>query len=277
MCKALQVSRSGYYGWLNGKPSMRSVRNVELIQQIRQVHQKSRSTYGSPRITRELHKQGIHVSRPLVARLMRRAGIRSCIARKYRVQTTDSNHHFKVAENLLNRSFSTNAIARAWVSDITYIKTGEGWVYLTIILDLADRCVVGWTTSRGMTAWETTVAAWKKAIRQRPVTSEMIFHSDRGVQYACTEFKELLKANPNVRQSMSRRANCWDNAVAESFFKTLKVECTHRKSFATRKQAEVAIFEYVETWYNTQRMHSSLNYLTPLEYGNKLQNQKSAA
>jgi len=277
MCKVLEVSRSGYYRWLNGGPSARALINTDLTRRIRTVHEQSRKTYGSPRITHELREQGVNVSRPRVARLMKAAGIRSCIGKKYRVCTTDSNHRFQVAQNLLDRNFDTDTIGKAWVSDITYVRTTQGWSYLTTVIDLADRMVVGWALSRSMQATHTSVAAWKMALTARPVTTEIIFHSDRGVQYACGEFTRLLKANPRVKQSMSRKGNCWDNAVAESFFKTLKSECTNRQKFNTRKEAEIAIFDYIETWYNTHRRHSSCNNWSPMKYSEFLQNRNATA
>jgi putative transposase len=277
MCSVLKVSRSGYYSWLCSEPSNRAMENADLTVRIRKIHAKSRNTYGSPRIAKELRAQGIPASRPRVARLMRCAGLRSIVARKYRVATTDSKHGFHVADNLLDRDFRTGIIGRAWVSDLTYIRTTEGWLYLTTVIDLADRTVIGWALSDNMTAQDTSVAAWKMAVRNRAVAKDLIFHSDRGVQYACNDFTKLLKACTNVRQSMSRKGNCWDNAVAESFFRTLKSECTDHLNKLNRKQTGIAVFEYIECWYNTHRRHSALNYLTPLEYNNLLQNWKTAA
>lgn len=277
MSRVLMVSRSGYYGWRGGGLSTRTLQNRELTQSIRSVHARSRNTYGSPRIAAELKAQGISVSRPRVARLMKAACIRSCIGKRYRVCTTDSNHGFHIAPNLLDRNFSTDAVGRAWVSDITYVRTAQGWSYLTTVIDLADRMVIGWAMDSSMKATHSSVAAWNMAVASRPVCSDLMFHSDRGVQYACKEFAELLGTFPKVKRSMSRKGNCWDNAVAESFFKTLKSECTDRQRFNTRKEAEMAIFEYIETWYNTRRRHSALNYMTPLEYSNQLQTRKIAA
>lgn len=277
MCRVLHVSRSGYYSWLCAGPSNRKLENADLIVRIRKIHSKSRSTYGSPRIAKELRAQGTLISRPRVARLMRCAGLRSIVARRYRVATTDSRHGFHVAENLLDRDFRTGILGRAWVSDLTYIRTTQGWLYLTTVIDLADRKVIGWALSDNMTAKDTSVAAWKMAVRNRPVTPGLIFHSDRGVQYACNEFTSLLKAYPTVRQSMSRKGNCWNNAVAESFFKTLRSECTDHLQKLNLKQTEIAVFDYIECWYNTHRRHSALNYMTPLEYENQLSIWKIAA
>lgn len=275
MCRVLGVSRSGYYRWSEAGPSARTVENRRITGQIRAVHGQSRQTYGSPRIAAELRAQGVEVSRPRVARLMRLAGIRS-VARKKFVATTDSGHAFPVAPNLLDRDFRAGLPGRAWVSDITYIRTAEGWTYLTVVIDLATRRVVGWALSRGLSAAETSVAAWKMAVRHRPPGPGLVFHSDRGVQYACTAFTRLLGPAGAV-QSMSRKANCWDNAVAESFFRTLKVEWVYRNLFATRAQAENAVFDYIETWYNTRRRHSTLGYLPPAEYELNLSINKTAA
>lgn len=276
MSKVLKVSRSGYYKWLNSEPSQRSITNRMLTEQIRIVHTQSRQTYGSPRITRELQARNIPVSRPRVARLMKQANIRSSIRKKY-VVTTDSKHNYPVAENRLNRNFNPETIGKAWVSDITYIKTGQGWLYLTIILDLGDRKIIGWSLSRSLKAIDTAIPAWKMAVRNRPLSEELIFHSDRGVQYACTAFRALISTNKQVIQSMSRKGNCWDNAVAESFFKNLKAEWTNREKYATTQHAAVSVFEYIETWYNTRRRHSSLNYLAPAEYEKYLLTLKNAA
>ena len=276
MCKVLGVSRSGYYGWLKREPSKREVENRNLMEQIRNIHKKSKRTYGSPRITRELKEKNVYVSRPRIARLMRKAKIRG-IAKKKFVATTDSKHNYSVAANLLNRSFTTSRQGDVWVSDITYIRTGGGWLYLTVIIDLWDRKVIGWSTSKTLKAQDTVIPAWRMAIASRPVTEKLIFHSDRGVQYACTEFKKQLFSNTLVIQSMSRKGDCWDNAVAESFFKTIKTEWIYRHKYATRKQAELSVFEYIETWYNTQRRHSSLNYLSPAEFGKMMNNQKMVA
>lgn len=276
MCKVLGVSRSGYYSWLKRKPSRRALEEKELMTQIKDIHKQSKGTYGSPRICEELKKNYVHVSRRRVARLMKKAGIHNRVRKRFKT-TTDSKHKFPVAPNLLNRVFKVDETGKVWVSDITYIRTREGWLYLTVIIDLCDRKVIGWSISHTLKTSETVVPAWKMAIKNRPVNDELIFHSDRGVQYACTEFKELLATHPYVMQSMSRKADCWDNAVAESFFKTIKTEWIYRNQYATKKQANVSVFEYIECWYNTQRSHSSLNYLSPEEFGKIINKQKLAA
>ena len=276
MCRVLGVSKSGYYSWLKREPSLRETENQNLMTQIRSIHLKSKRTYGSPRITNELKGRSVHVSRPRVARLMRKAGIRAVTKRRF-VATTDSKHNYQVAANLLNRNFNTSRPGEVWVSDITYIRTREGWLYLTIILDLFDRKVIGWSTSKTLKARDTVIPAWRMAAMSRPIHEKLIFHSDRGVQYACNEFKNHLSAKSMVLQSMSRKGDCWDNAVAESFFKTIKTEWIYRHKYTTRKQAELSVFEYIETWYNTQRRHSSLNYLSPVEFGKVRNKQKLVA
>lgn len=270
-----KVSRSGYYDSLKGVVSQRAQENEKLLSLIKEEHKKSRRRYGSPRIFKALKDKDIRVSRPRVARLMKQANIRAKMVRRFRV-TTDSKHSFAVSENLLNRNFSARVTGQAWVSDITYIRTLTGWLYLTVVLDLADRKVIGWALSETVKAKHTTVAAFKMAIKNRPVVQNLIFHSDRGVQYACDEFRKELKAYPLIRQSMSRKANCWDNAVAESFFKTLKTECVYGNRYQDQRRAAMEIFEYIEIFYNRERLHSSLGYRTP-EQMEELLNTKSIA
>lgn len=268
MCKVFNVSRSGFYGHWHLLPSGRDNENRMILFEIRRIHEQSKSSYGSPRITDELKARSIEVSRPRVARLMRQAGIRSVHAKKF-VVTTDSKHRYPIVKNKLKRNFTTQARNCVWVSDITYVRTTAGWLYLTIIMDLFDRKVIGWAMSRDMTATNTTVAAWKMAARNRPITSKLIFHSDRGVQYACHEFADLLNSYRHVERSMSRKGDCWDNAVAESFFKSLKVELVHQNRFQNKAQAALSVFEWIETWYNTNRRHSALGNLTIQEFENE--------
>lgn len=263
MCKVLEVSTSGYYDWLNRLPSKRSIENKALQEQIETIYEDSSQTYGSPRIHKELIAQETKVSRVRVARIMRANGIQSKIRKKYKV-TTDSKHEHNIAPNLLDRQFEVDAPSKVWVSDITYVWTDEGWLYLTVVLDLYDRKVIGWALSLTMEAIETTMAAFAMALLNRKPSEGMLFHSDRGVQYACKDFVEML-TQQGVIQSMSRKGNCWDNAVAESFFKTIKVERIYRKKYKTIQEAKVDIFSYIETWYNTKRRHSSIGYATPLE------------
>lgn len=276
MCSVLRVKKSTYYWWLKRIPSNRELENKSITDKIITIHNESKQSYGSPRITRVLNNQCVKISRHRVARLMQQAEIRSKIKRKFKV-TTDSNHSFPIAQNILNRNFKPAMPGTAWVSDITYVRTKEGWLYLTTIIDLADRKVIGWSLSEDMKASSTSIAALEMAIDNRPIDSKLIFHSDRGIQYACSEFKNYLDLNENIVQSMSRKGNCWDNAVAESFFKTLKVELIYQEKFITIQQAKTTIFQYIEIWYNRKRIHSSLGYRTPVEMEKYLQQKKLVA
>lgn len=278
MCKVLEVSKSGFYKWMKGIPSKQKLRREFLSKEIHNVYRASRSSYGSPRITKELNVQGIEVSQPLVAKLMRNEGLRSIIKKKYKV-TTDSSHNYQVAENKLNRNFSVKEQNLAWVSDLTYIPTNEGWLYLTTILDLFNRKVIGWALSKTMKSNATVIPAFRMALMNQPLKEqkELIFHSDRGIQYACDEFRKELDKHKVITPSMSRKGNCWDNAVAESFFKTLKVELIYHNRYETRQQAALSIFEYIETWYNKNRRHKQLNNLTILEHEKLINNLKNAA
>ncbi len=275
----MQVSRSGYYKWLIKTPSKRSLFNMLLITEIKQIYTAKKGRYGSPRITKELQMQGRKVSKPLVAKLMRKEQLRSIIKKRYKV-TTDSNHKYPVAANRLMQQFEVSQKNEVWVSDITYIHTQQGWLYLTTVIDLSDRKVIGWALSETMNAKETSIAAFKMALINRPLNAntELIFHSDRGIQYACEEFVSELNKYKTIVRSMSRKGNCWDNAVAESFFKTLKTELVYHHKYATRLEAKLSIFEYIETFYNTTRRHHHLNNLTITEYQNLITNNfKNAA
>lgn len=257
MCKVLRVGRSSYYSWLIRKPGKRDKENEDLSNRIKRIYEFSKKTYGSPRVTIALLEEGIPVSRQRVARLMKKQHLQSIIRKKW-VVTTDSRHNYPVVENKLNRDFTVTRRAQVWVSDITYIKTWQGWLYLTVIIDLYDRKVIGWAFSRSLKAVHTTIPAWMMAVRNRPITQVLIFHSDRGIQYACNEFKELLASYKLVERSMSRKGDCWDNAVAESFFKTLKVELVYQNSFKTFEEAQLSVFEYIEAWYNVNRIHTTI-------------------
>jgi putative transposase len=273
MCRVFKVSRSGFYTWLNRKPSRREQQREVLSKEIHRIHSLSKGRYGSPKITIELKDRGFSVSRQRVARIMRADGVRSMISGKFRVCTTDSKHGFRISPNILERNFSPAGPAKTWVSDITYIRTGEGWLYLTMIMDLYDRKIIGWSMSETMHADRTVIPAWRMAQINRPFFTGLVFHSDRGVQYACNEFREGL--NPEkVSQSMSRKGNCWDNAVAESFFKILKSETGYR-IYGSIMEAKKEIFEFIEIWYNRMRKHSALGYLTPEQFGKT--NKKIAA
>lgn len=275
MCKVFKVSKSAFYEVMKHLPSGRHNENRMLLAEIRRIHEKSKATYGSPRITEELNKRGFKASRPRVARLMKQNKIRAVHAKKF-VITTDSKHKFPVVENKLNRNFSAEAKCQAWVSDITYIRTVKGWLYLTVILDLWDRKVVGWALSSDMSAENTSIAAWRMAVKTRPITGKLLFHSDRGIQYACHAFTNLLGSYTNVERSMSRKGNCWDNAVAESFFKTLKVELVYRHRFSSKEEAALSVFTWIETWYNRERRHSTLGNLTIREFNDLLKIKKAA-
>jgi putative transposase len=258
---------SGYYKWLHKTPSVRALRNLLLTKEIHRIYRLSSGRYGSPRITKELTMQGIQASKVLVAKLMKQQQLKSIIRKKYRV-TTNSAHKYAVVENVLNRGFSVKEENTVWVSDITYVATQQGWVYLTTVIDLFDRKVIGWALSETMKTKDTVMAAFAMAKTNRPIKEQknLVFHSDRGIQYACDEFKNELAKHKNITQSMSRKGNCWDNAVAESFFKTLKVELVYHNKYHTKQQAALSIFEYIETWYNKNRRHKQLNNLTILEY-----------
>lgn len=276
MCRVFKISKSSYYHWLKNGPSKRWLENEELLIRIKNIFDYSLKTYGSPRIKEELQTQGFQVSRPRVARIMKAAGIRARKPRRF-VVTTDSSHNYPVAPNILNRKFSATRPGQVWVSDITYIRTNRGWLYLTVIIDLFDRKVVGWAMSKGMAAEETIIAAWRMAERNRPINQELIFHSDRGIQYACTKFTNILNANELVQRSMSRKGNCWDNAVAESFFKTIKVESVYNQIYQNHDHAKLSLFKWIETWYNRKRRHSALGYKTIEEFEILNNNQKIAA
>ena len=255
MCNCFKVSPNAFYDWKSGKSTKRIQREKVLSEKIKNIWVESRYTYGSPRVWEELQKVEGKVSRSLIARVMRKYGFRSVHKKKFKV-TTDSKHTYPVSENMLNRDFTADRIAQKWVSDLTYIHTKEGWLYLTVVIDLFDRKVIGWSFSSGMTAQETVIPAWRMACQNRPIMDELIFHSDRGIQYACKAFRNLLKSSL-ITQSMSRKGNCWDNAVAESFFKTLKVERVYQRAYLSRNEAKLDLFQYIEGWYNTRRIHSA--------------------
>ncbi|AYD46469.1 IS3 family transposase [Arachidicoccus soli] len=264
MCKVLHISNSAYYRWRKCPDKDQSPASKALEQKVVEVYNRSHKRYGSPRIKAELNNNGLQISLKTVAKIMRRRGLKSIVRKRYRVCTTDSTHSYPVSENLLNRNFSTDLPSRKWVSDLTYIPTYEGWLYVTIVMDLFDRKIIGWSFSSDMRACNTTVSALQMALINRSAGKEMLFYSDRGVQYACELFRKKI-ASWNITQSMSRKGNCWDNAPSESFFKTLKTELVYQQTFRTRKEAESAIFDFIEIWYNRKRRHSSLNYQTPYE------------
>jgi transposase InsO family protein len=261
MCQILNLTRSGYYAWRDRPQSPRQQRRTELNERIRQVHQNSRGSYGSPRITVELKASGLKVCENTVAKYMRESQVFVKPRRRFVPCTTDANHEHPIAANLLNREFEASAPNRKWVCDLTYIFTEEGWLYLSVVIDLYSRKVVGWSMTDHMKA-SAMIEALQMAIRRRRPQSGLLHHSDRGVQYACQLYRSLLSTQ-DIQCSMSRPGNCYDNAVAESFFGTLKSELVHRRRYPTRAQARTSIFEWIECWYNRQRRHSSLGYLSP--------------
>lgn len=263
MCRMLGVSRSGYYAWRKRPTSQRAQANEKLLVQIREEYQLSRKTYGSPRIYAALRKKGVTCSRKRVARLMHLNHIAARRARKRIPRTTQSNPEAIPVPNLLNQDFSSPAPDRKWVSDITYIDTAEGWLYLAAILDLFSRRVVGWAMDEHMEA-SLAQQAWNMAVSQRCPLAALLHHSDQGGQYTSDLYLQSLAAH-HCQISMSRVGNCFDNAAMESFFSTLKTECADQP-FETRAQARTTIFEYIEAWYNRQRLHSSLGYLSPEEF-----------
>lgn len=275
MCRVLGVSTSGYYKWLRKGESLREQENRALTRRIEAVHRESHSVYGAPRITTALRNEGLQVSQPRVERLMKKAGVRSVTGRKFK-KTTDSAHNYPVVSDLLKRDFTAERKAQKWVSDITYLWTQKGWVYLTVVIDLYDRKVVGWSLSPSLRAEDTAIAAWRNALHERDLSGPLIFHSDRGIQYACDAFVRELEPHPGLQRSMSRKGDCWDNAVAESFFRSLKTEWMHRWRFKDLKHAELAVFEYIESFYNTRRIHSSIGYNAPNQY-TTMSNRKKAA
>ena len=263
MCAVLEVSRSGYYAWRKRPESPRAQQRTRRLVAIRTAHAQSRRVYGSPRVHAALRATGEACCVNTVARLMREDGLRAKARKKFRV-TTNSSHDLPVAENLLGRDFSASAPNLKWVADITYIPTGEGWLYLGTELDLHSRRLVGWAMSERIDA-DLVIAALKMAIEQRQPPAGLIHHSDRGGQYASRRFRELLEAH-GMKASMSRKADVYDNAVMESCFGTLKKELVHDATYATRAEARQAIFEYIEVFYNRQRRHSTLDYRSPAEY-----------
>lgn len=263
MCQVLEVGKSGFYAWLKRSESPRHQENRRLLVAIKAVHQRSRQTYGSPRIHADLNANGHSCGKHRVAQLMRKYGVVSRHKRKFRA-TTNSRHTHPIAENLLQRQFTVTAPNRWWVSDITYIPTREGWLYLAVTLDLCHRKVMGWAMDRWMTQ-QLVIDAFTMAMKNGRPRTGLVHHSDQGVQYACHAFQALLKVSGS-QCSMSRKGNCWDNAVAESFFHTLKVELIHDRHYHTRQEARAEIFDYIEVFYNRQRRHSALGYLSPAEF-----------
>lgn len=272
MSEVLEVSPSGYYAWRKRPPSERAIADERLLLNIRIAHAKSDGDYGAPRVQRELKDDGLHVGTKRVARLMRQAGLKGRAPRRRRPRTTDAAHDHPIAPNLLDRQFDVNGVAlnQVWVSDITYVPTQEGWLYLAAVLDLASRRCVGWAMRDTLDA-ELAISALEMAIMTRRPGPGLIHHSDRGSQYACADYRAVLDRH-GLRASMSRKGNCWDNAVAESFFATVELELIMKHRWATRNDARRAIFRFIEGWYNRERRHSTLDYVSPAQYEEQLRN-----
>jgi transposase InsO family protein len=263
LCRVLGVSRAGYYAWEGREASARQKANAALAERIRRVHQQSRCNYGSPRVHAELKAQGEHVGRHRVARLMREEGLRARRRRRF-VRTTDSKHGLPVAPNVLARDFRPPGPNRVWATDITYVPTREGWLYLAVVMDLFSRRIIGWAMGECIDR-HLVLVALDMALKGRRPPEGLLHHSDRGSQYASEDYQRALAAR-GIRCSMSRKGNCWDNAVVESFFSTLKTELVHRVDFLTRAAAKSALFEFIEVFYNRKRRHSSLGYVSPAEF-----------
>jgi transposase InsO family protein len=271
LCRMLQVTCGGYYAWRQRPHSQRVREDEQLLVSIRTIYDQSQRRYGSPRVYRELQAQGICCSEKRVARLMREHHLVVSPARKF-VVTTDSQHPHPVAANELNREYQVEAVAavnHVWASDITYVPTAQGWLYVAVVLDLKSRKVIGWGMETSL-AQGLVTGALQMALGQRVVQAGLLHHSDRGSQYASHSYQELLQQQ-GITCSMSRKGNCWDNAPVESFFATLKKELVHRENYRTRDEAKASLFHYIEVFYNRQRRHSALGYVSPEEYERRLQ------
>lgn len=263
LCAALKVSRRGYYNWVNRADSVRTVENQRLLNEIKQIFHQHKAVYGAPRIHRELIERGFCCGLNRVARMMNKASILPKTIRKFRV-TTDSRKSTKPAQNILAQNFSTQSCNEKWVADVTYIPTREGWLFLAVVLDLFSRKVVGWSMGDSLTS-ALAQQALSNALKQRGNVMGLLHHSDRGKEYYAAAYQKLLADN-GITSSMSRKGNCYDNAVMESFFHSLKVEQVHHDVYMTRNKARAALFEYIEMFYNRVRRHSSIEYLSPVAY-----------
>jgi putative transposase len=264
MCNTLEVSRSGFYAWTNRAVSPRRQRRRELLERIRRAHADSRGVYGSPRIHAELAEDNVQACVNTVARLMKQANIRSKIKRRFVLRTTDSNHDQPVMSNVLNRQFSTASPNAKWCCDITYVPTGQGFLYLAAVMDLCSRRIVGWSMADHLKT-DLCMNALRMALRERKPAAGLLHHSDRGVQYASDDYRHLLEEH-GITISMSRAGNCHDNAMMESFFGTLKTELIHHEKYATHEAARQSIFAYIEVFYNRRRRHSAIGYQSPEQF-----------
>jgi len=269
MCRVLNISASSYYHWRK-KPKGCISKTEVLKSMILFVFEENYGIYGAPRIQKSLEGIEFYYSVSWISKLMKVMGIRSKVSKKFK-KTTNSNHSYPVSDNLLERKFLVENLGKVWVSDITYIWVHNKWNYLTVIIDLADRAVIGWSVSDNLSTKDTLIASWNMARSNRDISDDFTFHSDRGTQYASTEFREILSYTDTIKQSMSRKGNCWDNAVAESFFKTSKYEMINHHKFLSTLELMDAVGKYIN-WYNTKRIHSTLGYMTPLEKYNQLMN-----
>ena len=275
LCHNLQVSPSGYYAWQKRQwdPGARAREDRQLAREVEAIHQQSRQTYGSPRVVKALRGRGKRHGRNRIARLMRDQGLHGRQKARYRVRTTDSNHSHPIAPNRLGQAPKATGPNQIWVADITYIQTQEGWLFLAAILDLYSRRIVGWAMGPNIDT-ALVLRALNMAVLHRQPPAQLLFHSDRGVQYASGPFRAALK-KARLIPSMSRRGNCYDNAAMESFWSTLKLELVYRRDFSSHRQAQIELFDYIETFYNRQRLHSALNYLSPAAFETQTTQTKS--
>jgi putative transposase len=273
MCQVLGVSKGGYYEWRDRPQSEQAKRKEKLTAQIKRVYMESKRRYGSPKITELLNQEGWNVSQKTVTRIMREKGLRSKTVKKYKA-TTNSKHSYPVYPNLLNQQFQVDKPGTVWVGDITYIWTKQGWLYLATIMDLFSRRIIGWDMSNRMTK-DLTITALQRAMDQQPPTEGLIHHSDRGSQYAANDYQEILR-NYKITTSMSRKGNCYDNACIESFHSVLKRELIFHEKYQTRDEAKQSIFGYIMTFYNYKRIHSAIQYMSPLAYEKKYVQQINA-
>lgn len=261
ICRVLEVTRSGFFAWLKRQVSERRRRRAELAEKIKATHEENRGVYGSPRIFEALRADGVKVCCNTVARVMREEGICAKVKRKFVPRTTDSGHGRPVAANVLDRQFEAELPDQKWAADITYVDTGEGWLYVAGVIDLCSRKIVGWAMADHLRT-DLVSDALRMALARRDPKDGLLHHSDRGVQYASDDYRQML-AEHGIKVSMSNKGDCWDNAVMESFWGTLKTELVHHERYETREQARASIFEYIEVFYNRKRLHSSLGYVSP--------------